>query len=102
MEDIHLAVLEVLERTGIKVHSEEGLTAYGKQEPRWKEIEFGFLLILWKRQSGGLLGVWHSAIVMEAGPYCSRITRSITGQALIVPPFETPLPERSGGFSRRI
>jgi len=25
MEDIHLAVLEVLERTGIKVHSNEGL-----------------------------------------------------------------------------
>ena len=30
MEDIHLAVLEVLERTGIKVHSEEGLAAYRK------------------------------------------------------------------------
>ena len=30
IEDIHLAVLEVLERTGIKVHSEEGLTAYRK------------------------------------------------------------------------
>ncbi len=30
VEDIHLAVLEVLERTGIKVHSEEGLAAYRK------------------------------------------------------------------------
>ena len=30
MEDIHLSVLEVLERTGIKVHSEEGLDAYRK------------------------------------------------------------------------
>lgn len=28
--DIHLAVLEVLERTGVKVHSEEGLAAYRK------------------------------------------------------------------------
>ena len=28
IEDIHLAVLEVLERTGIKVHSEEGLAVY--------------------------------------------------------------------------
>ena len=30
IEDIHLAVLEVLERTGVKVHSEEGLAAYRK------------------------------------------------------------------------
>ncbi len=30
MEDIHLAVLEVLERTGVKVHSEEGLAVYRK------------------------------------------------------------------------
>ncbi len=30
MEDIHLAVLEVLARTGIKVHCDEGLAAYRK------------------------------------------------------------------------
>ena len=30
MEDIHLAVLEVLERTGVKVHSEEALAVYKK------------------------------------------------------------------------
>jgi len=30
IEDIHLAVLEVLERTGIKVHSEEALAVYKK------------------------------------------------------------------------
>jgi trimethylamine---corrinoid protein Co-methyltransferase len=30
VEDIHLAVLEVLERTGVRVHSDEGLAAYRK------------------------------------------------------------------------
>jgi trimethylamine--corrinoid protein Co-methyltransferase len=30
IEDIHLAVLEVLERTGVKVHSEEALAVYKK------------------------------------------------------------------------
>jgi len=36
VEDIHLAVLEVLERTGIKVHSDEGLAAYRKAGARAK------------------------------------------------------------------
>jgi len=30
VQDIHLAVLEVLERTGIRVHSEEALAVYKK------------------------------------------------------------------------
>ncbi len=36
IEDIHLSVLEVLERTGIKVHSEEALAVYKKAGARVK------------------------------------------------------------------